>query len=88
MRVTESQFADDVALYSSSRLVCEMASRKFVDMARKWGLTVNTQKTKGIVIGTAIDDRDMASVQVDGGGKLRWWIALHTWGLIYQEMSH
>ena len=67
VRVTESQFADDVALYSSSREDYEMASRKFVDMARKWGLTVNTQKAKGIVIGTAIDDRDMASVQVDGG---------------------
>ena len=30
-------------------------------------MTVNTQKTKGIVIGRAIDDMDMASVQVDGG---------------------
>ena len=37
MRVTESQFADDVALYFSSREDYEMASRKFVDMARKWG---------------------------------------------------
>ena len=36
VRVTETQFADDVALYSSSHDDFEMAARKFVDVARKW----------------------------------------------------
>ena len=51
VRVTETQFADDVALFSSSRDDFELAAKKFVDVARKWGLTVSTQETKGIVMG-------------------------------------
>ena len=43
--MTETQFADDVALYSSSRSDFEMVARTFVDMAKQRGLTVSTQKT-------------------------------------------
>ena len=65
VRATESQFADDVALYSSSRSDFEMAARKFVEVAKKWGLTISTQKTKGIVKGEEVCDRDMGSVHVE-----------------------
>ena len=67
VRVSETQFADDVTLYASSRTEFEMVTRKFVEVASKWGLTVGTQKTKGIVTGEGSSDRDLGSVQVDGG---------------------
>ena len=67
VRVTETQFADDVALFSSSRDDFELAAKKFVDVARKWGLTVSTQETKGIVMGEKICDRDRGLLHVDGG---------------------
>ena len=67
VRVSETQFADDVALYSSSRNEFEMVTRKFVEVASKWGLTVSTQKIKGVVMGEEISDRDLGPVQVDGG---------------------
>ena len=35
VKATETQFADDVALYSSSRSNFEMAAKKFVEMAKK-----------------------------------------------------
>ena len=67
VRATETQFADDVALYSSSRSDFEMAAKKFAEVTKKWGLTVSTQKTKGIVMGEEICDRDMGSLHVNGG---------------------
>lgn len=67
VRVTESQFADDVALYSSSRHDFEVMAKRFVGVTRKWGLTVSTQKTKGIALGGMVCDRDLGSLQVDGG---------------------
>ena len=66
VKSTETQFADDVALYSSSHSNFEMAAKKFVEVAKTWGLTVSTQKSKGIVMGEEVCDRDMGSVHVDG----------------------
>ena len=37
VRATETQFADDVALYSSSRRDFEMAARKFVEVLKNGG---------------------------------------------------
>ena len=37
VRVTESQFADDVALYAGSRDKMESMALKFVEEASKWG---------------------------------------------------
>ena len=39
MRVTESQFADDVALYATSRDSFEAVAAEFVKVASEWGLT-------------------------------------------------
>lgn len=36
-------------------------------VARRWGVTVSTQKTKEIAMGEVACDQDMDSMQVDGG---------------------
>ena len=51
VRITESQFADDAAVYASTRAVFERATSEFVQAASEWGLTVSIQKTKGMIIG-------------------------------------
>ena len=48
MKITESQLADDVALYTKTRHALEQAFRKFEGNASEWGLTVSIEKTKGI----------------------------------------
>ena len=87
VKATETQFADDVALYSSSRSNFEMAARKFVEVAKKWGLTVSTQKTKGIVMGEEVCDRDMGSVHVDGGEIEMVDCFTYLGSIAYQEME-
>ena len=44
--VTESQFADDVALYAGSRDELESVAVKIVEEADKWGLTASMEKTR------------------------------------------
>ena len=44
--VTKSQFADDVAVYSTSRDAIENATAKLVNTASNWGLTVSMEKKK------------------------------------------
>ena len=47
VRVTESQFADDVALYTRSRDCLESATKKFVEGTKEWaGLNVYIEKKK------------------------------------------
>ena len=66
--MTESQFADDVALYCSSRQDFEAITKSFVETARDWGLSVSLDKTKGMAFGRdAYSDNAMEPVQVDGG---------------------
>ena len=48
---TESQFADDAALYATTRPVFETMTSMFIPCARRWGLTVSIQKTKGMAVG-------------------------------------
>ena len=67
MRVTESQFADDVALYATSRDSFESVAAEFVKVASEWGLTVSTEKTKGMVVGEGLNESDVRPVQVEGG---------------------
>ena len=67
MRVTESQFADDVALYATSRGSFESVATEFVKVASEWGLTVSTEKTKGMVGGEGLNESDIRPVQVEGG---------------------
>ena len=51
IRVIESQFADDVALYTGSRDCLESVAKMFGEGTREWGLTVSIEKTKGIAVG-------------------------------------
>ena len=34
---------------------------------RDWGLTVNTEKTKGMVVGASVSENDMAPLQMESG---------------------
>ena len=43
VRVTQTQFADAAALYSSSRERLESTSTGFVTVTKDWGLTVSVQ---------------------------------------------
>ena len=45
-RVVESQFADDAVVYVTSHSAFESATKKFIDAAAKWGLTVSISKTR------------------------------------------
>ena len=67
MRVTESQFADDVALYATCRDSFESVAAEFVKVVSEWGLTVSTEKTKGMVVGEGLNESDVRPVQVEGG---------------------
>lgn len=64
VRVTESQFADDVALYARSRAHLETVAKKFVKEASKRGLTVSI---KGMAVGEKSGDEDVAPVRVESG---------------------
>ena len=44
MGVTESKFADNVAVYATTREAFEQAAGEFVNTAAKWGLTVSLEK--------------------------------------------
>ena len=66
-RVTETQFADDAALYSMSRSGFVASATGFVATARDWGLTVSTTKTKAMIVDQSLHESDMRPVQVDGG---------------------
>jgi hypothetical protein len=66
VRVTESQFADDIAVYTTSRESFECATEVFVRTASTWGLTVNIEKTKGMVAGRHSEE-DRSPVCVAGG---------------------
>ena len=80
--VTESQFADDAALYTTSREDFEIMTRSFIETAQDWGLTVSLEKIKGMVFGNDLfhDERATESVQVARGhiamqGRLQWSVA-------------
>ena len=49
VKVTESQFADDVALYATSRASFEAIAVSIVEESKRWGMTVSLAKTKGIL---------------------------------------
>eukprot|EP00117_Sycon_ciliatum_P039014 scpid35652/ scgid3339/ Craniofacial development protein 2; p97 bucentaur protein len=58
-KVTESQFADDAALYATSRPAFEAMTSSFITCASSWGLTVSVRKTKGMAVGESADRRDV-----------------------------
>ena len=49
--ITDSQFADDAALYATSEESFVTVTQSFANVASGWGLTVSLIKTKGMKIG-------------------------------------
>jgi len=66
VRVSEPQFADDLALYAVNCALFESAGRKFVQVGDKFGLTVLYPKTKGLIMG-AVSEDDVFPVEVGSG---------------------
>lgn len=50
--ITESQFADDAAMYTTTHHHLETMTREVVDSASQWGLTVSLKKTKAMAVNT------------------------------------
>ena len=67
IRMTESQFADDVAVYAATREALEQVAAAFVNTAANWGLTVSLEKTKLLTLGKQLKPEDNLPVQLDGG---------------------
>ena len=67
VRVTERQFVDDAALYSTSCSSFFRSATGFTTAAKDWGLTVSTAKKKEMVVGQSLDENDVSPVQVNGG---------------------
>ena len=61
VRINESQFADDLALYAVDCTMFEPAGRKFVLVGSQFGLTVSIPKTKGLAMG-AINEGDVSPI--------------------------
>jgi hypothetical protein len=66
VKVTETQFADAAALYSTSRDGFESSSIGFVKVAGDYGRTVSAGKTKGMIVGWSFSESDMNPVHVQG----------------------
>ena len=49
MRVTETQFADDAALYATTRGAFESAAAGYEEVADDFGLKLSVEKTKGMI---------------------------------------
>ena len=67
VRISESQFAADAAVYTTSQDIFVIATAMFIDVASKWGLTVSIEKTKGMVIGSHLTPSDTLPVQLKEG---------------------
>ena len=66
VQVTESQFADDLALYAASQTAFESVGQSFAVEASHFGLTISLPKTKGLAMGAGIDG-DVAPLSMEGG---------------------
>ena len=59
MSVSDSEFADDAALYTTSRCDLETTVNEFTSCAARWGLTVSVAKTKATAVGATADRSDV-----------------------------
>ena len=66
-RITEGQFADDVALLTVTREVAERAISLYHSVAKAFGLTVSIAKTKFMVSGSKITQEDKLPINIQGG---------------------
>lgn len=67
MKITETQFANDTALYSTSQESFETSSKGFVSVADHWRLAVSVSRTKRMIVGWSLNESDTILVQVDNG---------------------
>ena len=65
VQVTESQFADDLALYAASRSAIESVGKSFVAGASQFGLTVSLPTTKGMAMGAGVGEDDVTPLCVE-----------------------
>ena len=65
--VSESMFADDAALYASSREGFEAVASSFIAVAKRWGLILSLAKSKGMVPGTGVDSVVLSPLTIEGG---------------------
>jgi hypothetical protein len=65
-RITECQFADDGALLASTRPGAEKAALEYQQTSRNFGLKVNISKTKHMVTGRLVKERDLEPITLDG----------------------
>ena len=65
VKITDSLFVDDTAVYATTHGTFERAASEFVDSTSKWGLTVSIKKTKGLIVGKHVTPSDTMPVQVD-----------------------
>ena len=66
-QLTELQFADDVALLSTTRKNAEDAIDKYIEVAAELGLTVSIPKTKLMVTGRQATADDRIPILLNGG---------------------
>ena len=59
VRRTESQFADDTAAYATTGSAFEQATGEFTHTVEDWEMTVSIDKTKGMVVGSHVEDSDV-----------------------------
>ena len=57
--MSDSEFADDAALYTTSRCDLETTVNEFTSCAARWGLTVSVAKTKAMAVGATADRSDV-----------------------------
>ena len=60
-------FADDAALYASSREGFKAVASSFITVAKGWGLTVSLAKSKGMVARTGVDAAVLSPLTIEGG---------------------
>ena len=66
-KISECLFADDGALLASSRSGAEAAAIAYQETSRKFGLTVNINKTKHMVVGREATTSDEEPLPMQGG---------------------
>ena len=65
VKVTESQFADDTATYTTSRKIFENSAIELLDTVKDWGMTVSVEKTKGMVVGINAVESDNVLLRME-----------------------
>eukprot|EP00117_Sycon_ciliatum_P040682 scpid34913/ scgid5748/ RNA-directed DNA polymerase from mobile element jockey; Reverse transcriptase len=54
--VTESQFADDAAVYATTKPIFDRCTELFISCAARWGLTVSLSKTKCMTVNSPMNE--------------------------------